>query len=201
MPNISSKKDFLDALEKFTYSNNNVNFTDSFPSNKIKIEETEEDGKGEIYIDITSYSSHNIFFIKINHLSVHAIGKKKNHNDGIVLKVNLSEMKISVFLFELKKQLRFNKLEKAAIQLTSAYKFIKYMQFEECFEVDYQFHAVYETNNLPRDADSVKTFTRYQQNLFNSVFENKSTIPLLIPFCSFKEFNFKQISFGSTINI
>lgn len=201
MPKTLSKQDFLVKLEEFTFSSLDSNFIYDFPNNKIIIEETESDGQGEIYLDITPYSSSEVFFIKINHLTVHAIGKKKNHNDGIVLKVDLEEKKISVFLFELKKQLRFNKLEKAAKQLSSAYKFIKYMQFEECFEVDYLFHAVYETNNLSREADSVKMFTQYQQKLFNAVFKNKETIPLLIPFCAFQEFNFKQINFGSTITI
>jgi len=201
MPKILTKQNFIDALKKFTSTNGISNFIDIFPSNIITIDETSEDGAGEIYLDISAYSSSQIFFIKINHLSKHAIGEQKNHNDGIVLKVNLEEAKIYIYLFELKKQLRFNKLEKASKQLMSAYRFIKYMQLEECFEVKFKFHTVSELNNLSFDSDNIKHFTRYQKKLFDAVYENKDKIPLMIPFCNHQEYDFQHIDFGATLII
>ncbi len=201
MPKVSTKQSFIDTLKKFTSTNGNSNFIDIFPSNIITIDEKSADGTGSIYLDISAYSLSSIFFIKINHLVKHAIGEQKNHNDGIVLKVDLEEEKIYIYLFELKKQLRFNKLEKASKQLMSAYRFIKYMQLEECFEIKFKFHTVSESNNLSFDSDNIKHFSRYQKKLFDAVYQNKNRIPLLIPFCTYQEYDFQHINFGATIVI
>ncbi|MDK9693885.1 MAG: hypothetical protein OEL19_06540, partial [Sulfurimonas sp.] len=173
----------------------------TFPSNIIKVDETSEDGVGEINIDISAYVSTEIFFIKINHLANHAIGEQKNHNDGIVLKVDLEAAEIGVYLFELKKQLRFNKLEKASKQLMSAYRFIKYMQLEECFNINYKFHTASEINNLSMDSDAIKNFSRYQKGLFDAVYKSKNKIPLLAAFCDYQEYDFQHVNFGNTITI
>ena len=118
-----------------------------------------------------------------------------------MLKVNLIQKKISVLLFELKKQLRWNKLEKASIQLASAYRFIKYLQLEECFIVDYKFFIVYEINNLELDSDSLKTNNPYNSTLFSAVYEAKNELPIQIAFCKYKEFPFQEVKFGETISI
>ena len=198
---MSDKQRFIETLKKFTTTNRSSNFIESFPNDIITISETESEGRGEIYLDISAYSSSSIFFIKINHLANHTIGKENNHNDGIVLKVDLAKSHITVYLFELKKQLRFNKLEKAAKQLMSAYRFVKYMQLEECFDIKYKFHTVCKINNLSLDSDAMKNFTRYQKKLFDAVYENKNKIPLLSLFCSYKEHDFQHINFGDTVTI
>jgi len=200
MPKITTKQEFIKQLKQYTKTHQGSNIIDVFDDNKIIIEETEEDGKGEIYLDISSYLN-DVFFIKITHQSVHNIGKK-NHNDGIVLKIDLENEEIVVYLFELKKQLRFNKLEKATIQLVSAYRFIKYLMLEECFQVKYKFFIAYEINNIGMDVLDLKSETnKYALELYKSFVENKDTIPLQIPFCSFDKFDFKQVEFGNTIEI
>jgi len=201
MPNVSTKDDFITELKKFTIVNGQSNITTSFSNNTIVIDETEEEGKGEIYLDISSYDQKDIFFIKIDHYSNHTIGVKTNHNDGIVLKVNLHSKKISVYFFELKITLRFKSLEKASNQLVNAYRFIKYLQLEQCFKVDYKFFIAYKENNLDHDSDVLKTNNRFNMVLFNSIYENENEIPLLIPFCKYKTYNFEQLQFGSTIKI
>jgi len=201
MPKITTKQDFIEQLKKYTTTNQFSNIFYNFEDNKIVIEETEQDGQGEIYLDISSYKNENIFFIKIIHQPKHNIGIKQNHNDGIILKVDLANNKINIFLFELKKQLRFNKLKKAAIQLASAYKFMKYLMLEECFNVEYYFYIVYEINNINLDTLDLKLENRFESELHRTINENKDVIPLQIPFCTYKKFNFKQIKFGDTISI
>lgn len=201
MPKILTREDFIKELKKFTATNGDSNLVDTFQNNKITIDETSEDGIGEINIDISAYVSTEIFFIKINHLANHAIGEQKNHNDGIILKVDLEAAEIGVYLFELKKQLRFNKLEKASKQLISAYRFIKYMQLEECFNISYKFHTASQINNLSIDSDDIKNFTPYQQELFDAVYKNKTKIPLLMTFCNYQEYDFQHVNFGNTIII
>lgn len=200
MADILTKDDFIKELKKFTTVNTSDNIIFDFPNSIITIDETEQDGKGKIYLNISS-SDNNSFFIKINHQPNHTIGEKSNHNDGIVLKVNLSTKDISVFLFELKKQLRFNKLEKASVQLASAYRFIKYLELEECFKVNYNFFIVYETNNLESDSDVLKIANPFQLALFNSIYKDKDTLPLQIPLCKFKKYKFAQLKFDETISI
>ncbi len=198
---ISNKKDFIKVLEEFTKINNKNNILSEFHDYKIIIDETENEGKGEIYLDISEYKQSNIFFIKISHLSTHTIGKNNTHNDGIVLKVDLDNKLVEVSLFELKKQLRFNKLEKAVKQLANAYRFISYMQLENCCEVKYHFFIVYEINNIIREYDNLKEIRGYQFELFNTIFQNKDKIPIQIPFCRYKEFDFQQLRFGEEIKI
>jgi len=200
MPKITTKQDFIKQLEQYTKINISSNIIYEFNNNKIVIDETEEDGRGEIYLDISSHTE-DIFFLKITHQSNHNIGTKHNHNDGIVLKVDLENKKIVVFLFELKKQLRFNKLKKAAIQLVSAYKFIKYLMLEECFHVEYNFFIVYEINNIHFDIGDIKQENKFEFELYKAIHEDKNVIPIQIPFCMFKTFSFKQVEFGSTIQI
>jgi len=200
MPKINNKNDFIQQLEQYTITSSSNNIIDTFDDNKILIEETEKDGEGEIYLDISTYTE-EVFFLKIINQSNHNIGTKNNHNDGIVLKINLNSKKIFVYLFELKKQLRFNKLKKAAIQLSSAYRFIKYLMLEECFQVEYNFFIVYEINNMGLDIGDLKVENKFEFELYQSIQENKDFIPLQIPFCTFNKFNFKQIEFGNTIQI
>jgi len=198
---ISNKKEFIKVLEEFTKVNNKSNVLSEFNNHKIIIDETENEGRGEIYLDISEYKQSNIFFIKISHISTHTIGKNNTHNDGIVLKVDLDNELIEVFLFELKKQLRFNKLEKAVKQLANAYRFIGYMQLENCFKLKYNFFIAYKINNIAREYDNLKEARGYQFELFNAIFQNKDKIPLQIPFCKYKEFDFRQVEFGSIIKI
>lgn len=200
MPIINSKQSFINELKKYvdfgtTPSNIEFNF-----SSNIKIEERTDDGKGEIYLDISSYSE-DTFFVKINHCSNHTMGTENSHCDGIVLKVNLDTKNIEIYCFELKKQLRFNKLEKASKQLANAYKFINYLQFEKCFNLNYNFFIVYQDNNIYMDADSLKSGNQYHIKLFESVYENKNKVPLMIAFCKYEEFNFQQVEFGKEIAI
>jgi len=200
MPKVDIKENFIRELKKFTTTNGNSNIISEFTSNKIKIEETESDGIGEIFLDISTYTD-DTFFIKIDNKSEHNIGIKRNHNDGIVLKVNLDTQNISVFLFELKKQLRWSNLEKASTQLACSYRFIKYLQLEECFSVDYTFFVVYESNNITLDSDVLKTRNQFQLTLFSAIYENENKIPIQIPLCKYKKFPFKQVVFGETILI
>jgi len=200
MPKVSTKEAFIRELKKFTKTNDKDNILLDFPDDIIKIDETEKSGQGQIYLDISEYND-DTFFIKIDNQSSHNIGSGNNHNDGIVLKVNLENKNISVFLFELKTQLRFNKLEKASSQLSSAYRFIKYLQFEECFEVDYTFFIAYEINNIQFDSDTLKINNPYKLALFEAIYENKNLIPLQIPLCGYKEYSFRQVVFGDTIKI
>ena len=198
---ISNKKEFIKVLEEFTKVNNKSNVLSEFNNHKIIIDETENEGRGEIYLDISEYKQSNIFFIKISHISTHTIGKNNTHNDGIVLKVDLDNELIEVFLFELKKQLRFNKLEKAVKQLANAYRFIGYMQLENCFKLKYNFFIAYKINNIAREYDNLKEARGYQFELFNAIFQNKDKIPIQIPFCKYIEFNFQQVKFGEKIKI
>lgn len=200
MAKVSTKEEFIRELKKFTKTNNKDNILFDFPNNIITIDETDKSGQGEIYLDISGYSD-DTFFIKIDNQSGHNIGSTNKHNDGIVLKVNLEHKSISVFLFELKIQLRFNKLETASMQLHSAYRFIKYLQLEECFDVDYEFFIAYETNNIAFDIDILKTCNPFSFALFNALYENKNLIPLQIPFCAYKKYAFRQLVFGETIDI
>ena len=201
MANISTKEQFLKTLQEFTKVNRQNNTISEFQDDKIVIDETEDEGKGEIYLDISQYRQSEIFFVKIAHLSTHTIGTNNSHNDGIVLKVDLNRRLIEVFLFELKKQLRFNKLEKAVKQLASAYRFVNYMQLDNCFGVKYNFFIVYKTNNIAREYDNLKDIRGYQMKLFTTIFEKKDKIPIQIPFCKYREFDFQQIQFGETISI
>jgi hypothetical protein len=201
MAQIQNKHEFIKELEKFTKTGHGVNIAYEFLDKKIIIEEKEESGRGHIVLDISSYDEDKYLFVKIEHWSNHTIGSSDKHNDGIVLKVNLLEKNIDVFLFELKIQLRYNNLQKASAQLANAYRFIKYLQLEECFEVQYKFYIAYKENSIDRDADKLKTLTRFSLKLFKSVYENQNTIPLQIPFCRYREFNFQQLTFGQTIII
>jgi len=202
MPIVNNKNDFICALEKFVNFGTSNNIEINFENNQIVIEELEKDGKGEIYLDISSSASeNNNFFIKIKHCPNHTIGSNPNHNDGIVLKVNLITKNIEVFCFKLKKQLRLNKLEKASKQLVSAYRFISYMQFEKCFSVKYKFFISYQSNNLEDDADSLKNIDSYNYKLFNSIYKKEQQIPLLVPFCSYEKFDVQQVEFGNVIVI
>jgi hypothetical protein len=200
MPIINSKQSFINELKKYVdFSTTTSNIESNFSSN-IKIEERTDDGKGEIYLDISSYTD-DTFFVKINHCSNHNIGTEKSHCDGIVLKVNLINKNIGIYCFELKKQLRFSNLEKALKQLANAYKFINYLQFEKCFALNYKFFIVYKDNNIDMDADSLKNGNQYHIKLFESVYENKNKVPLMIAFCKYEEFNFQQVEFGEEIAI
>ena len=202
MPEIKNKQAFINQLKQYSTTSENNNLFYEFSDSKIIIEETEEDGRGEIYLDISSYSyNQDIFFLKIIHQPNHNIGINPNHNDGIVLKVDLQTKKIVVYLFELKKQLRFNKLKKANKQLTSAYKFIKYLMLEECFSIEYNFFIVYDINNIEFDIGDLKQENKFEYELYMSIYENKDSFPIQIPFCRYKTFNFRQIIFGQTIEI
>jgi len=75
MPRVLIKEHFIKELIKFTKTNHSDNIKIDF-ENQIIIEETEEDGKGEIYLDISNYINSDTSFIKIEHLSVHTIGVK-----------------------------------------------------------------------------------------------------------------------------
>lgn len=200
MPIICDKESFISELKKYTDFPASSNIESNFSSSNIKIEERTEDGKGEIYLDISSYSD-DTFFVKINHCSNHTMGTENNHCDGIVLKVNLITKHIEIYCFELKKQLRLNKLEKASKQLANAYKFINYLQFDKCFNLNYKFFIAYDNNNIMMDSDSLKNENRYQDKLFASVFEDKDKIPLIISFCKYEEFDFQQVKFGQKIAI
>ncbi|RUM43615.1 MAG: hypothetical protein DSY46_07805 [Hydrogenimonas sp.] len=197
MPIVDTKEKFIKELKKFTGDNI---FT-SFKDDHIVIEETEEDGQGRVLLDISDYKDENIFFVKIEHKSSHTIGRNNNHNDGIVMKVNLDTQDIEVLLFELKKTLRFNKLETASKQLFNAYTFIKYLQLEECFQIVYKFYICYKANKLERDIDTLKDLQGYHFKLFEAVYEKKDQLPLMVPFCEYKEFEFYQIEFGETIRV
>jgi len=197
MPIVDTKEKFIETLKKFTGSNI---FT-SFQNYQIIIEETEEDGQGSVILDISDYKDKNIFFVKIKHTSSQVINKNKNINDGIVLKVNIDSQEIEVFLFELKTKLTFQKLELASKQLFNAYAFIKYLQLEECFKVVYKFYICYKTNDLERDSDSLKNLQKYQFKLFEAVYEKKGQLPLMVPFCKYKEFEFYQMEFGEVVKV
>ena len=201
MPIISNKDSFINELKKYIDFNVGIsNVEYEFSSNTIKIEERTDDGRGEIYLDISSYSD-DTFFVKINHCSNHTMGNENSHCDGIVLKVNLTIKKIEIYCFELKKQLRFNKLEKASKQLANAYRFINYLQLEKCFDLSYKFFIAYNDNNINMDADTLKNVNSYQNKLFESVFECKNKVPLMIAFCKYEEFDFQQVEFGQKIAI
>lgn len=57
MPIISNKDSFINELKKYIDFNVGIsNVEYEFSSNNIKIEERTDDGRGEIYLDILSYS-------------------------------------------------------------------------------------------------------------------------------------------------
>jgi len=200
MPNVSSKEQFIKELKKFTNTSHGNNIEIDF-LNEIIINETEADGRGEIYLDISNYTTNENFFIKITHQPNHSIGENVNHNDGIVLKVNLINKQVDIFMFELKTQLRFSNLKTASKQLASAYKFMKYLHLEECFNVNYKFFLVYNINNIERDSDELKGNKNYYDMLFEAVYEKKDKIPLMVPLCKYKEYDFAQLNFGARITI
>jgi len=72
---------------------------------------------------------------------------------------------------------------------------------EECFHVEYNFFIVYETNNIHLDIGDLKQENKFKFELYKSIHEDRNIIPIQIPFCIFKTFNFKQVEFGSTIQI
>lgn len=198
MPKVECVESFINELKKYTGEDNII---ESITSGQIVIEETEDDGKGEVYINTVSPSSSNISYIKIKHCNYHTIGNVQSHNDGIILKIDFDKKEINVLCFELKKQLRFNKLEKAAKQLTNAYRFINYLQLDKCFQLTYKFYIAYESNNLEMDSLSLKTTDRYNTKLFQNVQDKTNKIPLQIPFCRYEEFDFEEVIFGNSITI
>lgn len=203
MPTVATKNEFIERLEKFTANGGNKNFECVFAGGRITIDETSADGAGEIYIDISRYAANGpVFFLKIKHCSVHNIGACQRHNDGIVLKVDMLNKTVDVLLFELKKQIRWNKVETAMMQLTQAYRFIRYIQLEACFTVRYSFYLAYETNNIAFDHMDAKLLNGlYQTKLYTSFIEQKDRIPLMIPLCSYELFPFRQLDFGETITV
>ena len=196
MPDISTKENFIKELTKFTKTSHGDNLEVNF-STDILIEETEKGGKGKIHLDISKYIDSPDFFIKIAHQPNHTIGDEVKHNDGIIIKVNLIKKQIDIFMFELKKTLRFNNLKIASKQLASAYRFMRFLDFEECFSVNYKFFLVHETNNLERDSDELKGKRGYYNVLFEAVYEKKTKIPLMIPLCKYRTYDFAQLSFDS----
>ena len=204
MPIIKNKKEFLKSLLNFTNTGDKNNYTDVFSDNKILINETEESGLAEIFLDISSYTiTDELFFIKIDHVSNHNIGHLGNSNrhcDGIVLKVDLINKKINIYLFELKRTLSFSKLQNDAIkQLQQAYYFIHYLNLHECFELDYKLFIGYKRELISREYEILKTLNGYNQKLFNAWTESK--IPIMLPFCKYKYLNFQTVQFNSTIVI
>lgn len=200
MPNIRDKEEFLEELIKLTKTKTHGDNAEVISSEKITIDEITESGQGEIYLNISKYVTTSVFFIKIKHQPNHTIGEVPKHNDGIVLKINLEDKAIEVFLFELKKTLRFDNLKTASQQLASAYKFIRYLQLEKCFGLEYKFFIAYKVNRMDRDSDELKN-TGYYGKLFEAVYEKKELIPLMIPFCKYENYNFQELKFGSTISI
>jgi len=196
MAQIKNRDDFITELKKF---DSKVRY--EFSNQKIIIEETEEKGKGEIFLDISNYSHDNYLFAKIEHRKSHTIGENGQHNDGIILKINLIDKRIDVHFFELKKQLTFKALLTASNQLANAYRFIKYLQLEECFVVKYRFYIVYQENNIGKDASILKDLKGFNWKLFKAIYKNQDKIPLKIPFCKYREFDFQQVEFGKTIQI
>jgi hypothetical protein len=200
MPKVKTKAAFIQHLKMFTSTIQKECLSDIFKDHCIVIEEKEELGKGSISLDIAAYAQSEVFFVHIDHQSSHTIGQFKNHNDGIVLKVDLQAKKIDVFLFELKKTLNLDQLEKAAKQLANAYRFIRYLQLEECFELHYTCYLVYQ-NELKKTAESLKITKGFEFKLFEAVYENSTTIPLMLPLCPYKRYPFQKIRFGETIRL
>jgi hypothetical protein len=60
MPIIRTKDGFLEELKKYINFNSKSNICSEFES-KIKVEERTEDGKGEIYLDISDRDK-DVFF-------------------------------------------------------------------------------------------------------------------------------------------
>lgn len=198
MPKVSTQKEFVDYLKIFT---NKEYLSDMFDDHRIVIEEKEKSGEGSISLDIGAYAQSDIFFIHINHQPLHTMGQFKNHNDGIVLKVDLQTKMIDVLLFELKKTLIPEQLQKAAKQLASAYRFIRYLQLEECFDLHYTCCLVYQKNELKKSAEYLKTCNGFDFALFDAVYQNSSTIPLMLPLCRYKQYPFRTIHFGETVRL
>jgi hypothetical protein len=181
--------------ELLTYVNDDKLFIIQ-KNNITKIEELQESGKGEIYAVAKTDS-----FIQIIPSSDIAIGRHKQNNDGILISVDFAKKNIDIYLFELKKQLRFQNLEKATKQLYMAYIFIKYLNLECCFNVNYSFFVATKENNLKKNYQVLKNLSPYQMKLFESVYENKEVIPIMQIFCKYKEFKFKLLNFGEIIEI
>lgn len=200
MPKITTQDDFVKELIKLTKTSHGTN-VEEILSQEILIDEIEESGQGEIYLDISSYRTTSVFFIKIIHQPNHVIGEVVKHNDGIVLKINLEDKVIEVFLFELKTTLRFDNLKTASKQLVSGYRFIQYLQLEKCFTLKYKFFIAYKVNNIERDVDDLKNISGYYSKLFEAVYENKELIPLMIPFCVYEDYSFQKLTFDSKISI
>jgi len=198
MSKAKTKEEFIKHLKMFTNTNRKECLSDIFEDHCIVIEEKEVSGKGSIFLDIAAYAQSEVFFVHIDHQPSHTIGHSNNHNDGIVLKVDLQAKKIDVFLFELKKTLTLDQLEKAAKQLANAYRFVRYLQLEECFELHYTCYLVYQ-NDLKKTAESLKSAKRFEFAFFNAVYENSTTIPLMLPLCRYKRYPFQKIRFGDTI--
>lgn len=201
MPKVSTQKEFVDYLKTFTNKEDKEYLSDIFDNHRIVIEEKEKSGEGSIFLDIGAYAQSNIFFIHINHQPLHTMGQFKNHNDGIVLKVDLQTKTIDALLFELKKTLTQDQLQKAAKQLASAYRFIRYLQLEECFDLHYTCYLVYQKNKLTKSAESLKTAKGFDFALFDAVYQNSPTIPLMLPLCGYKQYPFRTIRFGETVRL
>jgi len=205
MPIINNKSSFLKTLFNFTNTGTHGNnCTYEFNDNRISIKETETSGLAEIFLDISSYNiNDSFFFIKIDHLPNHSIGHlsdSNKHNDGIVLKVDLINKKIGIYLFELKTTISFSKLQNEAIkQLQQAYYFINYLNLNECFELEYKLLIGYQTELISREYEILKTLKGYNQKLFNGWSDNK--IPIMLPFCKYKYLSFQTVKFNSTIII
>jgi hypothetical protein len=210
MPIINSKSDFLKELKNYICENNVLkDFSDN-----IIIDEIDPLGKTEIKLDISSYNqSEKLFFLKINNLSTHNLEciSNKKHCDGIVLKVE--NKSIDCHIFELKRSIRFqNKkgnskntsLLSANMQLQSAYRFISYFQFEKCFEIEYYFYIGYENDVPKEDISFLNTITpkdKFAKKVYDNWINNKNSIPIQIPFCSYQLFNFQKIKFNESIAI
>lgn len=190
---VSNINEFKKQLLKYVDSSN---LSIIRTSKRTKIEELNDDGKGEVYVNVVSND-----IIQIILSPKIAIGKNKNNNDGLLLSIDFSKKSINIYIFELKKQLRFNKLEKATKQLYNAYIFIKYLNLEDCFDINYYFYIATKENNLKKDYEDIKVLTPYQIKLFKSVYENKTKIPIMQTFCKYKEFDFKLLNFGEIINV
>lgn len=194
-----NKENFITQIKNFTSSSSSTNITDVFSGNIISIIETSEGGEGEIKLDISKkVQNQDCFFLKIEHLNIHTIGLRKNHCDGIVLYINLIEKEISVYLFELKTSVSLKVLfEKAYIQLYNAYLFIKYIDFENCFNTKYNMCIGYGNDiRIVNEMSDLKDLENYKQKLIESWGKNK--IAIKSNFCHIKYFDFFQVKFNDT---
>ncbi len=163
---------------------------------RIKIEELQDSGKGEIYIDIIGDD-----IIQIIPSEKISIGKNRTNCDGIVLSIDFKNKYVDVYVIELKKSLRMSNLEKATKQLYSAYVFIKYLNLEECFNVKYYFFIAIDENRLKLDYQSLKIANPYKSTLFESVYKNRDKIPIMQTFCKYSFFDFQLLQFGDSLSI